>query len=71
MLDSRRYLVRFNTGDESEYAANEIAENLYAMCDSQGKHHQLLDDIVEHRCTSTVLPEEAATVTVNGKQSFV
>ena len=26
--------MRFKTGDESEYAANEIAENWYAMCDS-------------------------------------
>ena len=26
LLDSSRYLVRFKTGDESEFAANEIAE---------------------------------------------
>ena len=71
LLDSRHYLVRFKTGEESEYAANEIAENLYAMCDSQGKQYQLIDDIVEHRCTTDVLPEGSAIVTVNGKRSFV
>ena len=71
LLDSRKYLVRFKTGDEEEYAANEIVEKIYAMCDSQGRQYQLIDDIVEHPCTSAVLPEEAATVTVNGKQSFV
>ena len=37
LLDSKRYLVRFKTGDKDEYAANKIAENLYTMCDSQGK----------------------------------
>ena len=71
LLDSRQYIVRFKTEEESEYAANEIAENLYAMCDSQGKQYQLIDDIVEHRSTRDILPEEAATVTVNGKKSFV
>jgi len=71
LLDSRRYLVRFKTGDEEEFAANEIAENLYAMCDNQGRQYQLIDDVVEHRCTSELLPEEAATVIVNGKESFV
>ena len=71
LLDSRRYLVRFKTGDEDQYAANEIAKILYAMYDSQGRQYQLIDDIVEHRCTKAVLPEEATTVTVNGKKSFV
>ena len=33
LLDYRRYIVRFKTGDEDEISANEIAENLYAMCD--------------------------------------
>ena len=71
LLDSRRYLVRFKTGEEEEFAANEITENLYAMCDNQGRQYQLIDDIVEHRCTNAVLPEEAAIVTVNGKQSYI
>ena len=59
-------MVRFKIEDQSEYVANEIVESLYAMFDNLGKQYQLNDDIVEHRCTSTVLPEEAATVTVNG-----
>ena len=71
LLDSRRYLVRFKTGEESEYSANEIAENLYAMCDSQGRQYQLMEDIVEHRCTTDILTGEAATDNINGKRSFV
>ena len=36
ILDTRKYIVQFNDGDEAELAANVIATNMYAQCDPEG-----------------------------------
>jgi hypothetical protein len=49
VLDTRVYTVEFPDGDVGEYAANEIAKNMYAQCDIEGNQYLLLDAIVDHR----------------------
>jgi len=50
LLDTRRYVVRFQgSGEEDCFAANEIAANIFSQVDAEGRNVQILDDIVEHR----------------------
>ena len=49
ILDTRVYEVEFEDGAMAEYSANVIAENMWAQCDSQGKQHLLLEEIIDHR----------------------
>jgi hypothetical protein len=49
MLDSRTYTVEFADGDELEYAANIIAESMWAQSDLDGNQYLLLDSIVDHK----------------------
>jgi hypothetical protein len=39
MLDTRNYEIEFPDGRSDEYTANVIAENIYAQCDIEGRHH--------------------------------
>eukprot|EP00978_Attheya_sp_CCMP212_P006101 scaffold13744_cov38-Attheya_sp.AAC.2 len=49
ILDTRTYQVRFPDGVEAEYAANAIAENMWAQCDPDGNQHNvLLESIIDH-----------------------
>ncbi len=47
MLNSLVYDVEFPDGQVKEYAANVIAENMYAQVDADGHIHSLLDSIVD------------------------
>ena len=49
ILDTRTYEVEFADGQRAELAANVIAENMYAQCDSEGNQYLLLAGIVDHR----------------------
>ena len=49
ILDTHVYEVEFPDGQVMEYAANVIAENLYAQVDQEGRHQVILDGIVGHR----------------------
>ena len=42
ILDTRQYIVQFNSGDEAKLAANVIATNMYAQCDQEGNQYVLL-----------------------------
>ncbi|KAI2491468.1 Reverse transcriptase (RNA-dependent DNA polymerase) [Fragilaria crotonensis] len=42
------YVVEFEDGTSEVYAANMIAENMYAQVDKEGKAHTLISDIVDH-----------------------
>jgi hypothetical protein len=42
------YQVEFTDGEEGEYAANIIAQNMYAQCDSEGNQFLLLDAFINH-----------------------
>lgn len=49
ILDTRRYTVRLMDGSEQEFAANQIAENLYSQVNEHGQQELLFREIVNHR----------------------
>ena len=49
ILDTRMYNIEYSDGQTAEVAANVIAQNMYAMCDTEGNQYLLLDGIVGHR----------------------
>ena len=49
ILDTRVYEIEFEDGRVREYAANLVAENIYAQVDSEGREYQLLEDICDHK----------------------
>ena len=53
ILDTRIYEVEFPDGTTKEYAANVIAENMYSMCDPNGRQYQLLEAITDHSYDQT------------------
>ena len=57
-LDSRRYIIRLRNGLEAELRHNEIAENLFAGADSQGRQYMQLDQIVDHRSDDTAIKKD-------------
>ena len=48
-LNTMIYDVQFPDGEIKEYAANVIAENMYAQVDDEGHQHQLLDSIIDFK----------------------
>ena len=69
ILDTRTYQVEFTDGTQAEYAANVIAENMFAQCDIDGNQHLLMDQIVDHKCDDDVAVKKAdQNFTHNGKQ---
>jgi hypothetical protein len=53
IVDTRVYEVFFQDGHVEEYAANVIAENMYAQVDIEGNHFTLLQEIVGHKKDDT------------------
>ncbi|KAI2510101.1 Reverse transcriptase (RNA-dependent DNA polymerase) [Fragilaria crotonensis] len=49
ILDTRTYEVEFPDGQRAEVAANTIAQNMYAQCDSEGNQYLLLSGIVDYK----------------------
>jgi hypothetical protein len=49
ILDSRIYEVQFEDGHIEEYAANVIAESIYAQVDDKRCEHLILDEITDYR----------------------
>jgi hypothetical protein len=45
ILDTREYVVEFDDGEQLEYAAKIIAENIYAQVDAEGRKYMLMDSI--------------------------
>ena len=68
ILDTRLYEVEFADGHVLEYAANVIAENLYAQVDAEGKRYVLLDSIVDHKQDASALSKDEEFVVVKGKR---
>jgi len=58
ILDTRLYEVEFPDGQTKEYAANAIAENMYSICDPNGRQYQLLEAIVDHKFESSETEED-------------
>jgi hypothetical protein len=49
ILDTRRYTVRLLDGSKQEFAANQIAENLYSQVNEYGQQELLFCEIVNHQ----------------------
>ena len=48
MLDTQLYQVEFADGHSETFAANVIAENMFAQIDKNGHRQVLLDEIIKH-----------------------
>ena len=55
ILDTRIYNVDFADGQTAELSTNVIAQNMYAMCDTEGNQYLLLKGIVDHRKDDSVV----------------
>jgi hypothetical protein len=55
LLDSRTYYVEFPDGTETEFAANIIAESMYAQADLDGNQDLLLSEIIDHKSDGNAL----------------
>ena len=66
LLDTRLYDVEFPDGEIKEYAANVIAESIYSQVDDEGRHHLLLDSLVDHIKDDTAIPLDDGYIVTNG-----
>jgi hypothetical protein len=67
ILNTRTYRVEFPDGVEAEYAANTIAEIMWAQCDLDGNQHILLDAIVDHTSDSHAVKKADQMIVINGR----
>ena len=49
ILDTRVYEVEYADGRKASMAYNDININLFAQVDAEGNHHELFDEIADHR----------------------
>jgi hypothetical protein len=49
ILDTRKYVVKFDNGDETTVIMNLNAEAMYVQCDPNGNQYILLDSLIDHR----------------------
>jgi hypothetical protein len=61
ILDTRVYEVEFPDGTINDYAANIIAEALYAQVDVDGNRYLLLKEIIDHKKDQSALSREEWT----------
>jgi hypothetical protein len=64
ILDTREYAVKFDDGEQLEYGANVIAENIYAQVDAEGRRYMLIDSIIDHRKDENALSKDDESVVV-------
>lgn len=62
-LNTMVYDVEFPDGAIKEYAANIIAENMYAQIDPHGRSHTILDCILDFKKDSTALSKDDMYIT--------
>jgi hypothetical protein len=68
ILDTRVYEVEMPDGGVVEYAANVIAECIYAQYDAEANQFLMLEAIEDHKCTDDVMHADELYVEINGKQ---
>lgn len=72
IMDTSLYEVEFHNGDIERVSANVIAENLLSQIDKQGHRHLMLDEIVDHRILTDVIPKSKGVyVTKHGTKRKV
>jgi hypothetical protein len=69
ILDTREYAFKFDDGEQLEYAAIVIAENIYAQVDAKGRKYMLMDSIIDHRKDESAVAKDDEYVVVNGKRN--
>jgi hypothetical protein len=62
-FDMREYNVEFTDGTTEKYAANVIAENMYAQVDDEGNMFQLVLEIMDHKKDGTAIDISNGMVT--------
>ena len=68
VLDTSIYEVEFEDGRTEAYAANAIAEHLYAQVDDQGFQYLIIDEIIDHKKDGSAVAADDGFVIVNGRQ---
>jgi hypothetical protein len=69
ILDTRLYNVEFPDGHTAAYAANVIAENMYAQVDEEGHSIVIMDELIDHmQDGSAVAADDLYVTTKNGKK---
>lgn len=68
ILDTSVYEVLFDDGHIETFAANTIAENIYAQVDDEGNVYSLIDEIIDHRKTNAALHADDAYVEYKGRR---
>jgi hypothetical protein len=68
LLDTSLYKVEFDDGAKEAFAANIIAENVYAKVDAEENQYSLIDEIVDHKRMSDAVHADDHYVYYNGKQ---
>jgi hypothetical protein len=68
LLDTSLYDVEFEDGLIESYAANLIAEGIYAQVDDEGYQYDLISEIVDHRKGPDALTNENCHFVANGKK---
>ena len=66
LLDTRVYKVEFPDGSTEEYAANLIAENMYAQVDDEGRQFNILSELVDHKKNDNATSDEDSYATIRG-----
>jgi hypothetical protein len=62
LLDTREYSVEFPDGSIDYLTANNIAESMYSMVDSEGREHMLLDEIIDHKFDGVALKKDDSII---------
>ena len=70
LLDTQKYLVKCKPGEEDEFMANAVAENIYSQVGLEGQQFQMMEeDIIEWRSNDDALDDdEESTVLLYGKR---
>jgi hypothetical protein len=63
------YNVEFEDGTLESYAANQIAEAIYAQVDEEGRQYLLIDEIIDHRKLGDAVSGDDGFITHNGRRS--
>ena len=70
-MDTRVYEVGFYDGEVRKYAANIIAENIFARCNENGYYQVELQSIVGHKKGKDAVTKEQAAFRYKGKTHYL
>jgi hypothetical protein len=54
----REYHLEFEDGSTQVYAANLVAENIYAQVDDEGNMFSLMESIIDHKSDASALRKD-------------